>query len=52
LALEELKTEFPERYRRRMAVNESKNPKAPELAIAFCQGFSQSQGLHADNYMK
>jgi integrase len=52
LALEELRTYFPDRYRARMAVD-NKSPetlKAPVLAATFSQSFSQSQGLFADNY--
>jgi integrase len=53
LALEELKTYFPERYRNRMAVdaNSPKTGKAPDLAATFGQSFGQSQGLYADNYL-
>lgn len=53
LALEELRTCFPDRYRERMAVND-KSPetvKTPALAATYCQSFGQSQGLHADNYV-
>jgi len=53
LALEELRTYFPDRYRERMAVD-VKSPgteKAPAPAATFGQSFGQSQGLYADNYM-
>lgn len=52
LALEELRTYFPDRYQKAMKVT-VKNPeksKAPDLAITFGQSFGQSQGLYADNY--
>jgi integrase len=51
LALEELKTTFPERYRSRMAVETPEKPKAPVLAATFGQSFGQSPGLYADNYL-
>jgi integrase len=51
LALEELKTTFPERYRSRMAVETPEKSKAPDLAATFSQSFGQSQGLYADNYL-
>jgi len=53
LALEELRTYFPDRYRERMTVD-VKSPetkKAPVLAATFSQSFGQSQGLYADNYL-
>ena len=53
LALEELRTHFPDRYRERMA-DSSKSPKivrAPILAATFGQSFGQSQRLRADNYL-
>lgn len=52
LSLEELRTAFPERYRERMAVPviPPQKAQAPALTFAFCQSFSQSQGLYADNY--
>ena len=52
LALEELRTAFPDRYRQKMAmpVIPSQIAEAPVLAIAFGQSFGQSQGLYADNY--
>lgn len=52
LALEELRTYFPDRYRERMAVA-NKSPgteKAPAIATTFGQSFGQSLGLHSDNY--
>lgn len=54
LALEELRTAFPDRYRQRMTVPAipPEIAKAPVLAIAFGQSFGQSQGLYADNYLK
>jgi integrase len=53
LSVEELKTSFPERYRRKMSVPAIPLhiAKAPDLAIAFGQSFGQSQGLYADNYL-
>jgi len=51
LALEELKTAYPERYRRQMGVGSAEKPKAPDLAATFSQSFGQSQGLYADNYL-
>ena len=53
LALEELRTAFPERYRQRMAVPiiPPQIAKAPDHASTFCQSFGQSQGLCADNYL-
>jgi integrase len=52
LALEELRTAFPERYQERMAVPDMPPQKAqaPAPTITFCQSFGQSQGLYADNY--
>ncbi len=53
LALEEMRTYFPDRYQERMAVD-AKSPeteKAPVPAATFGQSFGQSQGLHADNYL-
>lgn len=52
LSLEELRTEFPERYRMRIALPDAslQTTKAPASTSAFCQSFSQSQGLYADNY--
>lgn len=52
LALEELRTAFPELYLERMAVTDSgsKTTKAPVIAATFCQSVGQSQGLYADNY--
>lgn len=54
LALEELRTAFPDRYRARMVlpVIPDHITKAPELAVAFGQSFGQSQGLYPDNYLK
>ena len=53
LALEELRTAFPERYRQKMAlpVIPLQIAKAPELAAAIGHSFGQSQGLCADNYL-
>jgi hypothetical protein len=52
LALEELRTFFPDRYRGRMAVDvkSPKTVKAPAPAATFGQSFGQSQELCADNY--
>lgn len=54
LALEELRTAFPERYRAKMVapVIPPHITEAPTLAIAFGQSFGQSQGLYPDNYLK
>lgn len=54
LALEELRTAFPERYRSKMVapVIPPHITEAPTLAIAFGQSFGQSQGLYPDNYLK
>lgn len=54
LALEELRTAFPERYRQRMAlpIILPHIAETPELAVAFGQSFGQSQGLYADNYLR
>jgi integrase len=53
LALEELRTYFPDRYQERMAVDVkcSGTEKAPAPAATFGQNFGQSQGLYADNYL-
>lgn len=53
LALEELRTAFPDRYRAKMVapVIPPHITEAPTLAIAFGQSFSQSQGLYPDNYL-
>jgi integrase len=51
LALEELKTGFPERYRRKMGLEALQKPRALDLAATFSQSFGQSQGLYADNYL-
>ena len=51
LALEELKTGFPERYSRKMGVEALKKPRALDLSATFSQSFGQSQGLYADNYL-
>ena len=52
LALEELKTGFPERYSRKMGVEALQKPRALDLTATFSQSFGQSQGLYADNYLK
>lgn len=54
LALEELRSAFPDRYRQRMAfpVVGPEIAEAPALAVAFGQSFGQSQGLCSDNYSK
>lgn len=54
LALEELRTAFPDRYRAKMAlpVIPPHIAEAPTFAIAFGQSFGQSQGLYPDNYLK
>lgn len=54
LALEELRTAFPERYQRRMAIRQQspETAKAPDLPATFGQSFGQSQGLYADNYAR
>jgi len=53
LALEELRTYFPDRYRKRMAVADTlpETVKAPAFTATFGQSFGQSQGLCADNYL-
>jgi integrase len=53
LALEELRTFFPDRYKKAMTVADSapETLKAPVLAATFGQSFGQSHGLYADNYM-
>lgn len=53
LALEELKTAFPDRYNKTMAVPvlHPQMAKAPDMAGAFSQSFGQRQGLYADNYL-
>jgi integrase len=51
LALEELKTTFPERYRSMMTVENPGKTKAPDLAATFSQSFGQSPGFYADNYL-
>lgn len=52
LALEELRTAFPERYQRKMAVPpiQPQTAKAPDMTGTFRQSFGQSQGLYPDNY--
>ncbi|QEM67402.1 tyrosine-type recombinase/integrase [Geobacter sp. FeAm09] len=54
LALEELRTAFPERYRQKMALPAIplQIAEAPAMAIAFGQSFGQSQGLYPDNYLR
>ena len=54
LALEEMRTAFPERYQKMMAlpIIPLHIAEAPALAAAFGQSFSQSQGLYSDNYLK
>lgn len=52
LALEELKTGFPDRYRRKMGLEALQKPRALDLAATFSQSFGQSQGLYADNYLR
>jgi len=52
LALEELKTAFPERYRKKMANEAPQQTKALGITATFSQSFGQSQGLYADNYPK
>lgn len=54
LALEELRTSFPERFVKQMAFPSIplQIAKAPEFAMAVGHSFGQSQGLCADNYMK
>lgn len=53
LALEELRTAFPDRYRAKMVapVISPHITEAPTLAITFGQSFGQSQGLYSDNYL-
>ena len=49
LSIEELRTYFPDRYRKRMsiAVKSPEIEKTPDLAATF----GQSQGLRSDNYV-
>ena len=53
LALEELRTAFPELYGRRMATKgfAPETVKAPALDVTFGQSFGQSQRLYPDNYL-
>jgi integrase len=53
LALEELRTAFPDRYQKAMVlpIIAPKIAEAPTLAVAFGQSFGQSQGLYPDNYL-
>ena len=53
LSLEELKTAFPDRYQKKMAVPaiQPNTEKAPDYAAAFSQSFGQSQRLYSDNYL-
>lgn len=53
LALEEIRTAFPERYQRKMTLANAgcKTSKAPDSPATFCQSFGQSRGLYSDNYM-
>jgi integrase len=54
LALEELRTAFPDRYQKKMAllIIQTHTEKAPALAATFCQSFGQNQRLFTDNYLK
>ena len=54
LALEELKTYFPERYQKAMAMTAKlpKTAKIPTVTATFGQSFGQSQGFYADNYLE
>ena len=53
LALEELRTYYPDRYQKVISATNttSEKNKAPVIAATFSQSFSQSQGLYADNYL-
>ncbi len=53
LALEEMRTFFPERYEKKMGLTrvETKTSKAPDFSATFCQSFGQSRGLYSDNYL-
>ena len=53
LALEELRTYFPDRYRKAMDRTPTivKTEKAPEFVATFGQSLGQRQGLYADNYL-